>query len=595
MRNYGPGSPLVFSHIPKTAGTSLGAALEQVLQPGVVVRGIDSALFGGYDDINAVAPVLRPGIYLSPQELPADAGLVAGHVAPATTQERYPGADHITVLRSPQVRLLSQWLHSRSLSEFSLRHWGASADAFRAGRRPLRDYLVNDMVAPSVDNTITRFLAWPHPLLQPRAFIDEADDDTLVDAALARLDGYAHVNLVENPAFMSELAEWLGATLPDSQLNERTSVPPNYRPDLGAELDPETRDLLDHRCRLDVRVWTAVAERVLPDGDPGAVLDAAFDRAVERYEAMLRKPYDASTARRIVERAWDIRTAVGPAPEPGRPLLVTAIEQLQQVRRVVPLRAVPALVRRQLDTLWQDEGFRRAQEQEMEFLLGCSERAAEVPELARAYSEQMLLRAHMRWHPRAITHQRIKGIEQITGRDTSRGLVLSFMHHHRYEGMMGSLVNAGAPPIKIVITEAITKPEAGIQFAQHLRVASRGGDFLFAESGTKELAARLQPGVVMAVAVDFPGRTPVDFLGRQVLAPFGTPRLAGLTDSPIVLVTHRRDDRGPYVQLHAPIEPGDFADPADLLQEIVRRHEEAILAWPEALEAPRARFGAVSG
>lgn len=311
MRSYGPGNPLVFSHIPKTAGTSLGAALAQVLRPEVaVLGGIDTALFGGYDDIEGISPIFRAGIYLSPEELPADATLVTAHVAPATTMARYPGADHITVLRSPQVRMLSQWMHSRSLSEFTLRRWGPSGDAFRAGRQPLRGYLNHAKVAPSVDNTITRFLAWPHPALARTEFIAEVDDDALVAAAIERLDAFAHVNLLENKDFMSDISTWLGADLRDPQLNERTSVLPSMRAHLPTELDAETRELLDHRCRLDVRVWTHVAERVLPDADPAVVLDTTLERSVERYDELLQRPYDASLLRRVVEGAWELKARV---------------------------------------------------------------------------------------------------------------------------------------------------------------------------------------------------------------------------------------------------------------------------------------------
>jgi lauroyl/myristoyl acyltransferase len=272
------------------------------------------------------------------------------------------------------------------------------------------------------------------------------------------------------------------------------------------------------------------------------------------------------------------------------------MQNLQQLRRLVPVRYVPALVKRRLDQLWENDEFRSAQQAEMEFLVGESERAAEVPELAYAYTEQMMIRAHMRWHPRAITRQRVKGIEWLTSRrDPSRGVILSFTHHHRYDGMFGSLVHAGAPPLVMVITEAIARPEAGIAFAQHLRVASRGGTFVNAESGTQELAAILRPGAILALAPDFPGRTPVTFLGRKVLAPFGTARLAELTDSQVVLVTARRDAEGPYLQLHEPLEPTQYADPGALLEEILRMHGEAILDWPEALESPRARFGQIEG
>lgn len=311
MRSYGPGNPLVFSHIPKSAGTSLGAALEQVLQPTVSVSGgIDTALFGGYDDLENISPIFRAGIYLAPEDLPADAELVTAHVAPGTTTARFPGADHISVLRVPQVRFLSQWLHSRSLSDFTLRRWGPSGDAFRAGRLPIRDYLRHAKVAPSVDNTITRFLAWPHPALSRTEFIRESDDDALYGVAVERLDSFAHVNLVENPRFLADISAWLGADLPQVQLNERTSVLPKYRTDLATELDPETRALLDHRHRIDARLWKHVAERVLPDTDPDVVLAKSFDKAVKRYNDVLHAPYDASLLRRAVYAAWDLKTKV---------------------------------------------------------------------------------------------------------------------------------------------------------------------------------------------------------------------------------------------------------------------------------------------
>jgi lauroyl/myristoyl acyltransferase len=256
--------------------------------------------------------------------------------------------------------------------------------------------------------------------------------------------------------------------------------------------------------------------------------------------------------------------------------------------------AVPTLVRRRLDKIWENDAFRAEQESEMEFLVGCTDRASEVPELAYAYAEQMMVRAYMRWHPRVVTSQRIKGLEWLTTRrDESRSVILSFMHHHRYEAMFGSIGRAGGPPITIVVTEGIDRPEAGIAFAQHMRVARRGGPIVYAELGSQGLAAELRPGIVMAMAPDFPGRTPVTFLGRKVLAPFGTPRLAQLTNSQIVLATNHHDADGPYVQLHAPIEPSDYGDPTELLIDLLGRFEQSILEWPEALESPRARFGEV--
>jgi hypothetical protein len=306
MRQYGPGHPLVFGHIPKTAGTSLTASLRAALAPETFVRGVDFALVGGYDDVTTVRPAIRASLVLAPEELAADATLVAGHLAPATTLARYPGADHITVLRAPQNRLLSQWVHSRSLTEFDLRAWGTMAEAMRLGRLPLRQYLRAAMIAPNVDNTITRFLVWPHPLTPRDAFIDPSHDDELYGAALERLGSYGYVNVIENKSFVADLAAWLGRDLPTVQLNERTSVPPRWRPDLSSELDERTRELLDDRCRIDVRIWTHVVERVLPDRDPGQLLNSAVTSLAERYEVMRTKPYDRALSRRIVERGYDV-------------------------------------------------------------------------------------------------------------------------------------------------------------------------------------------------------------------------------------------------------------------------------------------------
>jgi lauroyl/myristoyl acyltransferase len=127
-----------------------------------------------------------------------------------------------------------------------------------------------------------------------------------------------------------------------------------------------------------------------------------------------------------------------------------------------------------------------------------------------------------------------------------------------------------------------------------LRVVGRGGEIVPAVGGTEQLAALLRPGSALALAPDFPGRTPVTFLGRKVLGSFGTARIAMLADSPVVLITQHRDrSGGSYIQVHPPLEPRDYSEPRELLDEVLAGHGEAILAWPEALESPTARFGRI--
>jgi len=301
-----PDQPLVFSHIPKTAGTSLTAALHQALQPDVFVQGMDQSLAGGYDDFESFGQTAREMMILSPEEIPADATLVAGHIGPATTMARFPDADHITFLRNPASRILSQWMHCRSLTEFDIRHWGPGAQAFRVAWLPLKDYLRHPLVATNTDNTISRFLAWPNPLLPGNDFIASTADDVVAEAAIARIDAMAHVDLVENPAFISDLGAWLGSETPQTRLNERAYVPRRMRPDFETELDGETRELIAERTRIDVRVWKHVAARVLPDADHDAVLAETFDRAITRYqESFANTAPTGRPIRRVVAFAYN--------------------------------------------------------------------------------------------------------------------------------------------------------------------------------------------------------------------------------------------------------------------------------------------------
>jgi hypothetical protein len=211
------------------------------------------------------------------------------------------------------VRVLSQWLHSRSLSEFDLREWGTAGEAMRLGRLPLSDYLQQRMIAPNIDNTTVRFLLWPHPLLQQTEFIAERDDDVLLQAALARLDEFAFVDLAENSEHIARLSQWLGREVVPTRLNERTAVPPRARPDLDRELDPATLAALDHRSRLDSQVWAHVARTVLPDVDAESFRAQQVRSAIERYAAMLTRPMPRERpVRRMVERLYDVRVRLDP-------------------------------------------------------------------------------------------------------------------------------------------------------------------------------------------------------------------------------------------------------------------------------------------
>lgn len=301
---------LVFSHIPKCAGTSVTRALQAALAPSHPIYYIDRALVGGYDDFSQLDSRELSTFVSSPEELP-DADYVSGHITPGTTMARYPDAPHVTILRNPATRVISQWVHGRSLTDLDLRHWGL-AHAFRIARRPLREYLQHENIAPNIDNTITRFLTWPHPALQPTTFIDPGEDDVLLETALKTLDSFRHVDVVENKDFMARLGESIGVSLSAERHNDRSDHPPVVPTDLAGELDDETRALLDQRTRIDRRIWEHVAAQAMPGADLDAVLAAGLADSVRRYSALPGRRPQGGLVRRTAERAFALKARLDP-------------------------------------------------------------------------------------------------------------------------------------------------------------------------------------------------------------------------------------------------------------------------------------------
>jgi hypothetical protein len=301
---------VVFSHVPKCAGTSVSHALQRALAPTHPIYYLDQALAGGYVDFSRLGSRVRSQFVFSPDELP-DADYVAGHLTPGTTRVRYPDARHVTILRNPVSRSISQWVHGRSLTNTDLRHWGP-AYAFRVARRPLREYLNHDMIAPNVDNTIARFLTWPHPALHPSSFIDVRDDQALLDRALSTLDTFLHVDVVENPGFLARLGDSLGVTLAADRLNDRSAHPPVVPTDLAGELDDETRDLLEHRTRLDRAIWTHVVEQVLPGAVPADLLADGLAESVRRYSDLPAGSRQGGLVRRTAELVFTAKARLDP-------------------------------------------------------------------------------------------------------------------------------------------------------------------------------------------------------------------------------------------------------------------------------------------
>jgi hypothetical protein len=281
--------PFALLHIPKCAGTSLMNSITLSIGPGRHVVGFDRSLFGDFQQFDSIPKMMRSVIALDPAEMPEDAVTVMGHFSHSTLRNRYPDAGLAIFLREPTVRVLSHWIYWRSLTWFSLRHWGGEwSERLKLARLPLRDFLSRPEIACQTDNIITRMLVWPHQLLPDDRFIDPANDEALLTSALKNLENCDFAGITERgSAVYREFSGWLGLKLDLPTLNPAQRMRRTARTKLNTELTPETLDLLQARVRLDTRIWKHLAALKMSPSEADRLQQNAILQAIARFSVLL--------------------------------------------------------------------------------------------------------------------------------------------------------------------------------------------------------------------------------------------------------------------------------------------------------------------
>lgn len=282
-QHYDPARPLVFMHIPKSAGTSLNDALRTAIEPRGFFSAFDRCNFGSFSDFESINESIRKAILFDPAQIPPRLDLISGHMSFSTTSQANPSAQFMTILREPVSRLMSFWLFWRSKRDENLAPWGGWADYVRKSRRSLREFVRAKDISCQVDNQSLRMLLWPHPLIPVDDFIDERHEQELVQAAASRLDQFDFVDVIENPDMVINLQNWLGRPLTFRKLNETEDIPDALKSPVQDELDPEALALVEHRSRLDLKLWQQVVSRRLPQVDLKIFRDQARAESLARH------------------------------------------------------------------------------------------------------------------------------------------------------------------------------------------------------------------------------------------------------------------------------------------------------------------------
>lgn len=285
--HYDSTRPLVFMHIPKSAGTSLNDALRTAIKPRSFFSAFDRSTFGTFNGFQSIAEEIRRAIVFDAAEIPRGVDLISGHMSFSTTSQAYPDAQFMTILREPVSRLMSFWLFWRSKRDENLVPWGGWADYVTKSRRPLREFLRDRNLSSVVDNQTLRMLLWPHPLLPVDDFIDERHDEELIQAALSRLERFSFVDVIENPDMVAKLQNWLGRPLVLHKLNETDDIPRALKTPIDGEFDPETLTSVVHRSRLDLKLWQEVVIRHLQSLSPERFRDQVRAENLARHARIM--------------------------------------------------------------------------------------------------------------------------------------------------------------------------------------------------------------------------------------------------------------------------------------------------------------------
>jgi hypothetical protein len=280
---YLPDKPVAFMSIPKTSSNALTSGFMQAIAPQRVVFGFDVSHFGTFRSFDSMAPDVRRDIYRDPDELPADADFIAGHMSCATLARSYPDAQLVTFLREPVSRILSHWLFWRSLPDDQLTGWGDWADFVKKARGSLTDFLSCRQLACHLDNISVRMLVWPHPLIPEDDFISAQHDNVLLRCALKQLQLFRYSDVIENPDLRNGLKAWLCREFPYGTSNETRPIPEEHRTLLDRELTPEAFALLDGFTRLDNQLWMALARCRMPSRNAQSVREKALMRGMARF------------------------------------------------------------------------------------------------------------------------------------------------------------------------------------------------------------------------------------------------------------------------------------------------------------------------
>jgi lauroyl/myristoyl acyltransferase len=262
---------------------------------------------------------------------------------------------------------------------------------------------------------------------------------------------------------------------------------------------------------------------------------------------------------------------------------------LGSVRSRVPAPLVPRVEALRSRRAKRDPATRAKSLQHMRFLLEKTRPDLDPEAFVDGYIEAIVHRSEQRWHPDLLARATVDGLEHLTGR--AEGMVVNFMHHGQYDASFHVLDRLGAPVSVVLNTRHFDARESAALRQQVRLTLAIAAPPLDASLGARPIITALKAGGLVGLASDVAGTAEATFCGRRVRGSDGAARIAHKIGAPVAVMTAVRGD-GPHqvIRIHEPLRPRDFATSEHLFHEMLRIHEEAVLAWPEMADQPAGRW-----
>jgi len=206
-------------------------------------------------------------------------------------------------------------------------------------------------------------------------------------------------------------------------------------------------------------------------------------------------------------------------------------------------------------------------------------------------------RAEMVWRPWLSGSLPVEGVERIREAQASgRAVVLALMHQGGFQDAPQSLARAGIDVAIVASSHLLTEPQTGFPGYRDRRYILNGFEAGVTMIPNKQMvepiAAAFARNQALLLAWDMHGRHPVRIFGRDVFVQPGLARIAKLHKALVfpLRISPAPGRFGSKLTVEAPIDAATAGSWQELLQDLVDRDAEALLAWPESFEWPPGRW-----